>query len=168
MGVGVAVGSGVGVGAGSGTVIDVAVEVGLGVGVGWSQATSATTVAQSNAARPNHALIGTPTQEKLKSFLASSLVYPEQIQRCNSACDSPQGRAHHRVELQSYSQSQEEKQARQQEQQHVSGGFDYRCHSCTLSYHPLHCSDRPSLRFIPWYRLRLRTPSLASPLSHCG
>ena len=91
MGVGVAVGSGVGVdvavgsgagvgvGAGSGTVIDVAVEVGLGVGVVWSQATSATTVAQSNAARPNHALIGTPTQEKLKSFLASALQYQIQV-----------------------------------------------------------------------------------------
>ena len=51
---------GVGVAVGSGAAVDVAVEVGLGVGVVWSQATSAMAVAQSNAARPNRALIGTP------------------------------------------------------------------------------------------------------------
>ena len=66
MGVAMGSGAGVGVGAGSGAAVDVAVEVSLGVGVVWSQATSAMTVAQRNAARPNHALIGTPNAREAK------------------------------------------------------------------------------------------------------
>ena len=81
MGVAMGSGAGVGVGAGSGAAVDVAVEVSLGVGVVWSQATSAMTAAQINAARPNHALIGTPNAREAKvlpSFGAG-------ISRANSA-----------------------------------------------------------------------------------